>query len=98
MVATEGVAVAMSDLFGVAVVVMLGDCELGDAYALLVKSALGGYCHRGRVDGQPGRGGDPECLTTGWSVVTADGSLPGHDEHTVAVTEGGPEDLLTLGD
>src|SRR5579864_9003309 len=31
----------------------------------------------------------------GWTVVTADGSLSAHFEHTIAVTEGGPE-VLTL--
>ena len=32
-------------------------------------------------------------LDDGWSVVTADGSLSAHFEHTVAVTEAGPEVL-----
>ncbi len=32
-------------------------------------------------------------LEDGWSVVTADGSLSAHFEHTVAVTERGPEVL-----
>jgi len=30
-------------------------------------------------------------LDDGWSVVTADGGLSAHFEHTIAVTEGGPE-------
>ena len=30
-------------------------------------------------------------LADGWSVVTADGSLSAHFEHTIAVTENGPE-------
>ena len=30
-------------------------------------------------------------LDDGWSVVTADGSLSAHFEHTIAVTENGPE-------
>ncbi len=30
-------------------------------------------------------------LADGWSVVTADGSLSAHFEHTIAVTEDGPE-------
>ncbi|MGH9047456.1 MAG: type I methionyl aminopeptidase, partial [Acidimicrobiales bacterium] len=30
-------------------------------------------------------------LSDGWSVVTADGSLSAHFEHTIAVTEDGPE-------
>lgn len=34
-------------------------------------------------------------LEDGWTVVTADGSLSAHFEHTVAVTEDGPE-ILTL--
>jgi methionyl aminopeptidase len=41
--------------------------------------------------------GGPETveLDDGWSVVTADGSLSAHFEHTIAVTEDGPE-VLTL--
>jgi methionyl aminopeptidase len=37
--------------------------------------------------------GGPETveLADGWSVVTADGSLSAHFEHTIAVTEDGPE-------
>jgi methionyl aminopeptidase len=34
-------------------------------------------------------------LEDGWSVVTADGSLSAHFEHTIAVTDEGPE-VLTL--
>ena len=34
-------------------------------------------------------------LDDGWSVVTADGSLSAHFEHTIAVTEDGPE-VFTL--
>jgi methionyl aminopeptidase len=34
-------------------------------------------------------------LDDGWSVITADGSLSAHFEHTIAVTEDGPE-VLTL--
>jgi methionyl aminopeptidase len=34
-------------------------------------------------------------LADGWSVVTADGSWSAHAEHTIAVTEDGPE-VLTL--
>ena len=30
-------------------------------------------------------------LDDGWSVVTADGSLSAHFEHTIAVTDNGPE-------
>ncbi len=41
--------------------------------------------------------GGPETrlLDDGWSVVTADGSLSAHFEHTIAVTEDGPE-VLTV--
>ena len=41
--------------------------------------------------------GTPETrvLADGWSVVTADGKLSAHFEHTIAVTEHGPE-VLTL--
>ena len=41
--------------------------------------------------------GGPETrqLEDGWSVVTADGSLSAHFEHTIAITEDGPE-VLTL--
>jgi methionyl aminopeptidase len=38
-----------------------------------------------------------EILDDGWTAVTADGSLSAHFEHTVAVTEKGPE-ILTLPD
>jgi len=34
---------------------------------------------------------------SGWTVLTADGSLSAHFEHTVAVTHGKPE-ILTLGE
>ncbi len=36
-----------------------------------------------------------EVLADGWSVVTADGSLSAHWEHTIVVTDDGPE-ILTL--
>ena len=36
-----------------------------------------------------------EVLDDGWTVVTADGRLSAHFEHTVAIREGGP-DVLTL--
>ena len=36
-------------------------------------------------------------LDDGWSVVTADGSLSAHAEHTIAITEHGPE-VLTVPD
>jgi methionyl aminopeptidase len=41
--------------------------------------------------GKPGT----RLLDDGWSVVTADGSLSAHFEHTIAVTDEGPE-VLTL--
>ena len=34
---------------------------------------------------------ETEMLDDGWSVVTADGRLSAHFEHTIAVTEDGPE-------
>lgn len=39
--------------------------------------------------------GEPETFLTedGWTVVTADGSLSAHFEHTVAITDHGPEIL-----
>ncbi|MGD0081643.1 MAG: type I methionyl aminopeptidase [Acidimicrobiales bacterium] len=40
-------------------------------------------------------GPDTVELSDGWSVVTADGSLSAHFEHTIAVTEDGPE-VFTL--
>ena len=36
-------------------------------------------------------------LGDGWTVVTADGKLAAHFEHTIAVTEDGPQ-ILTLRD
>jgi len=43
--------------------------------------------------------GGPETvlLDDGWSVVTADGSLSAHVEHSIAVTEHGPEVLTRIG-
>ncbi len=38
-------------------------------------------------------GEDTRALADGWTVVTADGSLAAHFEHTVAITEDGPEIL-----
>jgi methionyl aminopeptidase len=32
-----------------------------------------------------------------WTVVTADGSISSHFEHTIAITENGPE-ILTVND
>ncbi|MGH9064108.1 MAG: type I methionyl aminopeptidase [Acidimicrobiales bacterium] len=42
-------------------------------------------------------GPETEVLPDGWSVVTADGSLSAHFEHTVAVTGDGPEVLTSAG-
>ncbi len=39
--------------------------------------------------------GDTEVLDDGWTVVTADGRRSAHFEHTIAVTDHGPE-VLTL--
>ncbi len=38
---------------------------------------------------------DTRVLDDGWSVVTADGSWSAHFEHTIAITDNGPE-ILTL--
>jgi len=35
-------------------------------------------------------------LADGWTVVTADGSLAAHFEHTIAITDHGPEILTTI--
>ena len=35
-------------------------------------------------------GDETRVLADGWTVVTADGSLAAHFEHTIAVTEDGP--------
>jgi methionyl aminopeptidase len=40
-------------------------------------------------------GAETRTLGDGWSVVTADGSLSAHFEHSIAVTDDGPE-VLTL--
>ena len=40
-------------------------------------------------------GPEVETLADGWTAVTKDGSLSAHYEHTVAVTENGPE-ILTI--
>jgi methionyl aminopeptidase len=41
-------------------------------------------------------GYDVRILDDGWTAVTTDGSLAAHFEHTIAVTESGPEVLTTL--
>jgi methionyl aminopeptidase len=40
-------------------------------------------------------GAETRVLEDQWTVVTADGSLSAHFEHTVAITTGDP-DILTL--
>jgi methionyl aminopeptidase len=42
------------------------------------------------------KGPETVLLDDGWSVVTADGSLSAHFEHTIAVTDDGPE-IFTAG-
>ena len=41
-------------------------------------------------------GHEVQVLPDGWTVVTVDGSLAAHFEHTIAVTENGPEILTTV--
>jgi len=41
-------------------------------------------------------GPEVEVLSDHWTVVTADGSLAAHFEHTIAVTENGPEILTAV--
>jgi methionyl aminopeptidase len=43
-------------------------------------------------------GDDTKALPDGWTVVTRDGSRSAHFEHTVAITNRGPEVLTTLRD
>lgn len=40
---------------------------------------------------------DTKELADGWTVVTADGSLAAHWEHTIAITDNGPEILTAVG-
>ena len=42
--------------------------------------------------------GSPETvlLEDGWSVITADGSLSAHVEHTICITDDGPEIFTVL--
>jgi methionyl aminopeptidase len=42
-------------------------------------------------------GAGTRVLDDGWSVVTADGSLSSHAEHTIAILDDGPEVLTVLG-
>lgn len=41
-------------------------------------------------------GDDVEVMADHWTVVTADGSLAAHFEHTIAITDQGPEILTTV--
>jgi methionyl aminopeptidase len=41
-------------------------------------------------------GSEVDVQSDGWTVVTRDGSLAAHFEHTIAVTENGPEILTTF--
>ena len=50
--------------------------------------------HRDRADGQRGRA-ETRVLDDDWTVVTTDGKLSCYFEHTIAITESGPE-VLTL--
>jgi methionyl aminopeptidase len=43
-----------------------------------------------------GGGPDWELLNDGWTVVTADGALSAQFEHTIVITERGPEILSKL--
>ncbi|MCH8940585.1 MAG: type I methionyl aminopeptidase [Chloroflexi bacterium] len=42
-------------------------------------------------------GWDTRVMDDGWTVVTDDGALSAHFEHTIAITESGPEILTILG-
>jgi methionyl aminopeptidase len=41
-------------------------------------------------------GADTQLNDDGWTVITADGSLSAHFEHSIAVTDDGPEVLTVL--
>jgi methionyl aminopeptidase len=43
-------------------------------------------------------GEENRVLADGWTVVTTDGSLAAHFEHTIAITEDGPEILTARQD
>ena len=43
------------------------------------------------------KGPETELLDDGWSVVTADGALSAHFEHTIAITDDGPEIFTIAG-
>ena len=48
----------------------------------------------GGADGEPGTH-YTKVLSDGWTVVTVDGKPSAHVEHTIAITEDGPE-VLTM--
>jgi methionyl aminopeptidase len=41
-------------------------------------------------------GADVETRPDGWTVVTKDGSLAAHFEHTITITDQGPQILTTV--
>jgi methionyl aminopeptidase len=41
-------------------------------------------------------GHEVEVREDGWTVVTRDGSLAAHFEHTIAITDNGPEILTSI--
>ena len=45
------------------------------------------------ADGLRSAAPDTKLLDDDWTVVTADGSLAAHAEHTIAITDDGPEIL-----
>ena len=57
--------------------------------------AQAGPGDRGGAHGERWGADETEVLADGWTVVTADGSLSAHFEHTIAVTEDGPEILTS---
>ena len=69
------------------------DPELRRAGARTAPAA--GHGLRDRADGDGGR---PEVrvLDDEWTAVTADGSLAAHFEHTILITEHGPEVLTRI--
>jgi methionine aminopeptidase len=58
--------------------------------------AAGGDDAGDRADGER-RGAATRTLGDKWTIVTLDGSMSAHFEHTVAVTADGPRVLTTLG-
>ena len=80
-----------------AVTASAGPCTRGPTSRTSARPGGARLTRRGagrRADGDA-RGPRVETLDDGWSVVTADGSRAAHVEHTIAVTDDGPE-ILTL--